>query len=149
VRESLTVAGISQLRGEFTYTPLEWLLPLVPLVVPVMLLGKFLFDPPLWFVVAPNGEQIGWVSFMAVVFALAVYGIFVSTSTYRFDGIEIICRRFTGHVAWSQPLTGLVSVSTRSGRGTYQLILRWPDRRRVVYVGSGLQSAISGVRAST
>lgn len=146
--ESLTVAGVSQLRGEFRYAPLEWVLPLVPLIVPVIFLGKFVFDPPLWFVAAPNGEQIGWVSFMAIVVALAIYGIYVSTSTYRFDGIEIICRRFTGHVAWSQPLAGLLSVSTRSGRGTSQLIMRWPDRRRVVYVGSSLQSAMARVRAS-
>jgi hypothetical protein len=149
VRESLTVAGFSKLRGEFRYTPLEWVLPLVPLIVPLMFLRKFVFDPPLWFLAAPNGEEVAWVSFMAIVFALAVYGIYVSTSTYRFDGIEIICRRFTGHVAWSQPLAGLLSVSFSSGRGTSQLILRWSDRRRVVYVGSSLRSAMSGVRAST
>ena len=147
--ESLTVAGISQLRGEFRYAPMEWVLPLVPLIVPVIFLGKFLFDPPLWFVAAPNGEQIGWVSFMVIVVALAFYGIYVSTSTYCFDDIEIICRRFTRHVAWSQPLAGLLSVSTRSGRGASQLILRWSDRRRVVYVGGSLQSAMAAVRPST
>ena len=149
MRDRFNVEAILKVRGEYRASLMDWLLPLAAFVFSLYCFVRLNADPPFWFLVAPDTEKIGWLSAIGIACVVFAYIVYVCTSTYRFDGIEIICRRITGHVAWSQPLAGLLAVSYSSGRGTTQLILKWPQRRRVLFVGNGLRRAIVGGHTST
>ena len=148
VRDLFNVEALLKVRGEFRASPVEWSLPLAVFVFLLYWFVRLNTYPPFWFSVAPDTVKWVCLSLIGTMCIAFAYIIYVTTSTYCFDGIDIVCRRITGHVAWSQPLAGLRTVSYSSGRGTSQLILKWQERRRVIYAGSDLRRAIFGGRAS-
>jgi hypothetical protein len=149
VRDPFNVEAVLKVRGEFRASPTTWLIPLAVFAFSLYLFLRLNTYPPFWFSLVSNAERVGWICSTGITSIGFGYLVYVCTSTYLFDGIEIICRRITGHVAWSQPLAGLLAVSYSSGRGTSQLILKWRQRQRVIFAGKGLRRAILGEHAST
>jgi hypothetical protein len=135
---SQDLGAVKALRGKYRRKPLEYAFPLTM----VLLLISF----PIRVALLPNAMAAP-VFLLILVFGvlpgLGLYLIYFSTSSFEFDGANVICRRLGNIVVWCEPLYDLEAVRRRWGRFKDSLELKWSNRRRWVVLTNDLEAALN------
>ena len=80
--------------------------------------------------------------------ALALWGGYMCTTSYDFDGKNITCRRLGSLTVWQHTVSSIEAVELGSemiaaAQGTLNYFyIRWPDRGRWVILTSDLRDAL-------
>lgn len=142
-RVAIDPRSISRLRGRFKRSLIEWVLPLAGLGA--------LAAVPVWaYFFAPQSAAPLVINIMVFGLfpALALWGGYMCTTSYEFDGKNVICRRLESFIIWQDTVSNIEAVEVASAMmavaaGTLNyLCIRWPHRRRWVIMTSDLQQAI-------
>lgn len=135
--------SISSLRGRFKRNIVEWLLPLAGLGI--------LVSVPVWVLFfAPNKSAPLVINMMVfgLLPGLTLWGGYMCTTSYDFDGENITCRRLGSLTIWQHTVSSIEAVELGPGmlaaaQGSLNYFyVRWPDRRRWVILTSDLRHAL-------
>ena len=80
--------------------------------------------------------------------AIALWGMYMLTTSYDFDGENITCRRLGSLTIWQHTVSNIEAVelgfevAAAAAATLNYLYIRWPDRRRWVILTSDLRHAI-------
>ena len=132
------LGAVKALRGKYRREPLEYAFPFT--------MALLLLSFPIRVALLPN-TMTAPVFILILIFGvlpgLGLYLIYCSTSSYEFDGANVICRRLGNTVVWCEPLHDLVAVSRRWGRFKDSLELKWSNRRRWIVLTNDLEAALN------
>ena len=138
--------SISRVRGVFRRNPrsiIEWIFPLAMVAAPMALpVGIYFFIPP------QSPPMIINVMLFGLLPAVTLFGVYMLTTSYEFDGQTITCRRLDFHIAWQHSVSDIAAVQIGSeimaaSIGTLNYFrIRWPDGERSLILTSDLRQAL-------
>ena len=132
------------LQGCFKRSLSEWIFPLVMLSVPFGLPIYIYFALP-----SSGAPLVIEVMVLGLLPALGLWGLYMLTTSYEFDGHTVTCRRLGKITSWRYELVDVKSVdvgnevlAAAAGALNY-FYIRWPERSRPVILTSDLRTALS------